>query len=88
MPAIGSVKLKTFVPVGGVSKREMVSVAFPPPPQFTVQAVFTPLQEVRRKTAEIPKRKKVRFEFMQTPHAKFRRRIGRERWPGNPRTEY
>jgi hypothetical protein len=60
----------------------------PPPPQFTVQGTFTPLQEVRAKIAEIPRIRSARFEFMQTPHINSKRRIGRARWLGNPRTEF
>jgi hypothetical protein len=47
-----------------------VAVAVPPP-QLTVQEPFKPLHEVRRKTVEIPRRKRARFEFMQTPHVKI-----------------
>ena len=68
----------------------IVKVAVPvPPPQFTVQTDdFWPLQEVRRKTAEIPRRKRARFEFMQTPHVQILHQAGRAMWLGNPRTGF
>jgi len=50
----------------------IVNVAVPvPPTQFAVQAVFLPLQEEKDKTVESTRRKRPRFEFMQTPHFKL-----------------
>jgi len=70
------VKLRIVVPDGGVSEMVRLREELPPPPQFTVQTVdFEPLQEVRMNIAEIPRIKRVRFEFMQTPHFRFYTRL-------------
>jgi hypothetical protein len=84
---MGSVKLITPTPVGGVSERVRLSVALPLTVQFVVQVVFRPLQEVRAKIAEIPRIRRARLEFMQTPHVQIKRHIGWARWRGNPRRE-
>jgi hypothetical protein len=61
-----------------------VAVPFPPPPQFTVQAPFRPLQEEKDKTVETTRNKRARFEFMQTPHVEIQHQAGRAMWLGNP----
>jgi hypothetical protein len=81
---MGSVKLMTPTPAGGVSERVRLSLAFPLTVQFVVQVVFRPLQEVRAKIAEIPRIRNARFEFMQTPHVKIQHQTGRAIWLGNP----
>jgi hypothetical protein len=82
---MGRVKLITPTPAGGVSESVRLSVALPLTVQFVVQtAVLSPLQEVRMKIAEIPRRKRARFEFMQTPHVKIKHQARRARWLGNP----
>src|SRR5208282_5572781 len=76
MPTIGRVKLNTLVPVGGVSLREIVKLALPLVVQFVVQTVdFEPQQEVRMNIAEMPRIRRERFEFMQTPHFRFYTRL-------------
>jgi hypothetical protein len=82
---MGRVKLITPTPAGGVSERVRLSVALPLTVQFVVQtAVFRPLQEVRAKIAEIPRIRRPRFEFMQTPHVKIKHQAGRAVWSGFP----
>jgi hypothetical protein len=91
-PLMVVTKARRFAFAGGargVARIISVTVAVPPPPpQFTVHGVFSPLQEVRAKIAEIPRIRRARFEFMQTPHINSKRRIGRARWLGNPRIEF
>jgi hypothetical protein len=49
---IGKLKLRIVVPVGGVSEIVRLREEFPlPPPQFTVQGVFNPLQEASEAAA-------------------------------------
>ena len=67
MPEMGKVKLRMLTPVGGVSVSTRFSVPLPPPPQFTVQGFFTPLQEERAKIAANASKTAHRLEFMQIP---------------------
>lgn len=66
MPTIGKLKLRTFTPVGGVSKSVMLTVASPVV-QFVVHLVLEPLQEARGRTTRKIRRSNGRFEFIQTP---------------------
>jgi len=67
MPAIGSVKLKTFVPDGGESYSVKLTEALPPGPQFTVQGFFWPLQEARTRAEARTRNQTMLREFMRTP---------------------
>jgi len=66
MPEIGSVKLRTVTPIGGVS--ESVKFSVEPLPQFCVQTTcFVPLHEVRAKITAIADKTVQCFEFMHVP---------------------
>ena len=65
IPTIGNEKLRTVMPVGGVSKSVTFTEASPV--QFVVQLFFEPLQEVNARTAASTGRSNEHFEFMQTP---------------------
>src|SRR5664279_478127 len=75
IPAIGSVKLSTEVPVGGVSYREIVRLAVPPPQFETQGCVPKPLQEFKIATAQMASRPKNNFDFMRTPLLKLETRL-------------
>ena len=69
---MGSVKLRTLVPVGGVSNSEIVRLAFPPPPQFVTQGPdFRPLHEVNIAIAEKENSPKYHFDFIGAPLTNF-----------------
>jgi hypothetical protein len=71
-PTIGSVKLSKLTVVDGVARIDSVTLALPVGVQFTVQAFFTPLQEVSANSAAIARRTTEYLDFMKAP----RERVG------------
>ena len=72
IPVIGSTKFRTLVPIGGMSYKEIVTFAVPPP-QFVVQPPLlpSPLQELsnaKELTASTPK---YHLNFIHAPHYEF-----------------
>lgn len=83
IPEIGSVKLTTLTPLGGVSEIVRLSVAFPVGVQL-VQRSFTPLHDESTNSEPQTRRSFKEMDFIQLPQGRLNTRSrgqGRENAP-------